>query len=123
MEEQTYFDNNGVRVTNARFIVDANTYSIRNITSTAAWTRKQQWIVGVLLALFGLVTVQNAPPIGIFFIAAAALAFYLGRPVHYVRLHTSGGEVKAVKSFDLEYVNQVVHALNEAIVSQHKSAN
>ncbi len=123
MDEQTYFDNNGVRVTNARFIVDANTYSIRNITSTAAWTRKQQWLAGVLLAIFGLATFQNAAPIGIFFLLLAGLAFYLGRPVHYVRLHTSGGEVKAVKSYDIEYVKQVVQALNEAIISQHKSAN
>ena len=123
MDEQTYFDNNGVKVTNARFIVDANTYSIRNITSTAAWTKKQQWIAAVVLALLGLVSIQGATPIGIFFIVLSGLALYLGRPVHFVRLHTSGGEVKAVKSYDLEYVRQVVQALNEAIISQHKSAN
>lgn len=123
MDEQTFFNHDGVKVTNARFIVDANTYSIRNITSTAAWTQSQKWLLGVVLGLIGLATIKEATPIGIFFVALAGLAFYLGRPVHFVRLHTSGGEVKAVKSYDLEYVKQVVQALNEAIVSQHKSAN
>ena len=122
MEEQTFFENNGVKVTNARFIVDANTYSIRNITSTAAWSQSQKWIFGVLLILIGLVFLIQATVIGIFFLAAAGLVLYLGRPVHYVRLHTSGGEVKAVKSYDLEYVKQVVQALNEAIISQHRAA-
>ena len=122
MEEQTFFENNGVRVTNARFIVDANTYSIRNITSTAAWSQSQKWVVGVLLILIGLACLIQATVIGIVFLAIAGLVLYLGRPVHYVRLHTSGGEVKAVKSYDLEYVKQVVQALNEAIISQHRAA-
>ena len=122
MEEQTFFDNNGVRVTNARFIVDANTYSIRNITSTAAWSQSQKWVFGALLILIGLASLKEATIIGVIFFALAGLALYLGRPVHYVRLHTSGGEVKAVKSYDLEYVKQVVQALNEAIISQHRAA-
>lgn len=121
MDEQIFFENNGVKVTNARFIVDANTYSIRNITSTAAWSQSQKWIVGVVLILIGLACLKEATAIEVIFLAVAALVLYLGRPVHYVRLHTSGGEVKAVKSYDLEYVKQVVQALNEAIISQHKS--
>ena len=120
MEEQVFFDNNGVKVTNARFIVDANTYSIRNITSTAAWTRSQKWLWGAVLILIGLASLSSALVIGIIFLAVAGLVLYLGRPVHYVRLHTSSGEVKAVKSYDIEYVKQVVQALNEAIISQHK---
>lgn len=122
MDEQVFFDNNGVKVTNARFIVDANTYSIRNITSTAAWTQSQKWLWGALLILVGLACLKEATVIGIIFLGVAALLLYLGRPIHYVRLHTSGGEVKAVKSYDLEYVKQVVQALNEAIISQHKGA-
>ena len=120
MDEQIFFNNNGVKVTNARFIVDANTYAIRNITSTAAWSQSQRWILGAILILIGLASFKDATGIGIFLFLIAAVVLYLGRPVHYVRLHTSGGEVKAVKSYDLEYVRQVVQALNEAIISQHK---
>jgi hypothetical protein len=122
MEEQVFFDNNGVRVTNARFVVDENTYSIRNITSTAAFSQPQKWLAAVVLGLVGLVALANSVMVALIFFAIAALFFYVGRPVHYVRLHTSGGEVKAVKSNDIEYVKQVVSALNDAIVSQHKSA-
>ena len=120
MDEQIFFNNNGVKVTNARFIVDANTYAIRNITSTAAWSQSQRWILGAILILIGLASFKDATGIGIFLFLIAAVVLYLGRPVHYVRLHTSGGEVKAVKSYDMEYVRQVVQALNEAIISQHK---
>ena len=120
MDEQIFFNNNGVKVTNARFIVDANTYSIRNITSTAAWSQSQKWIFGAILILIGLAFLKEATGVGVFLFLIAAVVLYLGRPVHYVRLHTSGGEVKAVKSYDLEYVRQVVQALNEAIISQHK---
>lgn len=58
---------------------------------------------------------------GLFFVLAA-LAFWLGRPWHFVKLSTASGEVKALKSRDRNYVAQVVNALNDAMVSQHKSA-
>jgi hypothetical protein len=123
MEEQTFFDNNGVRVTNARFVVDANTYAIRNITSTAAWSQPQKWILPVVLGLIGIgAAMSQSFGAAALFLGLAGLFYYLGRPVHFVRLNTSGGEVKAVKSYDINYVNQVVCALNDAIVSQHKSA-
>jgi len=121
MNEQIFFDNNGVKVTNARFIVDANTYSIRNITSTAAWSQSQKWGLGAILVLMGLAAIKEATGFGLFLLLVAAIVLYRGRPVHYVRLHTSGGEIKAVKSYDLEYVRQVVQALNEAIITQHKT--
>ena len=71
MDEQVFFDNNGVKVTNARFIVDANTYSIRNSTSTAAWTRSQKWMRGAVLILVGLASLFCAPVIGVIFLAVA----------------------------------------------------
>jgi hypothetical protein len=122
LDEQTFFSHDGVRVTNARFVVGADTYSIRNITSTAAWSKPQKWLAAVLCGLIGFALLLNSPAIGVMFLAAAGLLVYFGRPVHFVRLHTSGGEVKAVKSYDLAYVQKVVAALNDAIVSQHKSA-
>lgn len=120
-DEQGSYDNNGVKVTNTRFIVDASTYSIRNITSTAAWSRSQKWMLGSILILIGLASFTSSVPLAAILLMAGALAFYLGRPVYYVRLNTSSGEVQAVKSHDIEYVKQVVQALNEAIISQHKS--
>lgn len=122
MDEQVFFEHDGVRVTSARFVVDANTYAIRNITSTAAWSQPRKWIGGVICALLGLITLSTAIGLAIVFFALSAVFFYLGRPAHYVRLHTSGGEVKAVKSYDVEYVKKVVNALNDAIVSLHKAA-
>jgi Family of unknown function (DUF6232) len=120
MEEQAFFTGGGVRVTNARFVVDANTYSVRNITSTAVWSQSQKWLGGVVCILIALGCIREATGAAVVFGIFAAGFFYFGRPVHFVRLHTSGGEVKAVRSHDLNFVKQIVDALNDAIVSQHK---
>lgn len=44
------------------------------------------------------------------------------RPMHFVKLSTAAGEVKALKSNQKEYLLKVVNALNDAMVSQHESA-
>lgn len=125
MDEKIFFEHDGVQVTNARFKVDGQTYSIRNITSTQAWTQSQQWVWGALALLIGiggLAGGKDGIGVGLFFLLLAAALFYSGRPWHFVKLNTSGGEVKAIKSRDKSYVLQVVHALNDAMVSQHRSA-
>ena len=39
MDEKVFFEHGSVQVTNARFKVDEQTYAVRNITSTAAWSK------------------------------------------------------------------------------------
>lgn len=124
MAEQTFFDSDGVTVTNARFVVDGHTYAVRNITSCFAGTRDQKWwatiVWGSIAALvFFMPTGTQGILLSIIFLMFAGLAFYLGRPTHYVNLKTSSGEVQATKSRDLGYVRSVVKALNDAIVAQH----
>ena len=122
MEEQEFFDHDGVKVTSARFICDGNTYAVRNITSTAAWTQPRKLLAVILCGLLGLILLmQQTWTAAILFIAAAAFFYHIGRPMHFVKLNTSGGEVKAVKSEDIAFVNKIVEALNNAIISQHKS--
>lgn len=125
MDEKVFFENDVVQVTNARFKVDGQTYAIRNITSTAAWTKPQKVVLPALAFFMALgMFVQGKDGIGggIFFLLVAAVSFWLGREVHFVKLNTASGEVKALKSDQKDYVVKVVTALNDAIVSQHKSA-
>lgn len=123
MEEKLFFEHDGVQVTNARFKVDAQTYAIRNITSTAAWTQPQQWLWAGFAGLCALVGIKDGNVgVAMFFAALAVIAYVAGRPWHFVKLSTAGGEVRALKSRDKGYVVQVVNALNDAMVSQHRSA-
>ena len=124
MDEKVFFEHGGVQVTNARFKVDAQTYAIRNITSTAAWSKPQSWVVPAFLILCGILSFmgKSEPGVGVLFMLVGAGLFWWGRPWHFVKLNTASGEVKALKSRDKNYVLQVVNALNDAMVSQHKAA-
>ncbi len=123
MEEQQFFDHDGVKVTSARFICDANTYAVRNITSTAAWTQPRKWLGVIVCTLLALACIKDAIGGAVMFALLAGLFYHLGKPVHFVKLNTSGGEVKAVKSYDLSFVQQIIEALNKAMISQHKNPN
>ena len=121
MEEQVFFNHDGVKVTNARFIVDGHTYSVRNITSTVALTRAQKWMWAAVCVFMAVALFWTDIWITVGFLMSAGLFLYFGRPMHYVHLKTASGEVQATQSRDLTYVRKVVEALNEAIISQHQS--
>jgi triphosphoribosyl-dephospho-CoA synthetase len=123
MEEKFFFDQNGVQVTNARFKVNTQTYAIRNITSTEVWTSKRKWALGALLVAMCIAAISSENyGIAVIFTGLSVWAFSAGRPKHHVKLRTSAGEAMALESRDHAYVVSVVSALNDAIVSQHRSA-
>lgn len=53
---------------------------------------------------------------GLIIAAAAAYYIYQQKTTFHVMLATSGGEVSALKTYQREYLNKVVAALNDAIV-------
>lgn len=123
MEEKLLFEKDGVQVTNARFKVNAQTYAIRNITSTEVWTSPQKWMLGALALAIAVALLADRNYGGALLVGAAgAVALHAGRPKHHVKLRTSAGEAMALESRDREYVVAIVNALNEAMVSQHRSA-
>lgn len=123
MEEKTFFEHGDVKVTNSRFIAGGQTYVMSNVTSVKSFVQKPDKVGGIVLLIIGLVFVA----IGL----AATFLFYLGivlvavaafvlnssqKSVYHVMLTTSGGEVSALKTYQLDYITKVVNALNEAIV-------
>lgn len=118
--ETEFFNNGNTVVTNARFIVDSQTYAMNGVTSvkqgfTPANRKTGIWvtIIGVLLFLalsgggkfFGLILVA----LGIWFT-------YSAKPIASVILQSSSGEVQALSSEDTNYIAQVVSALNQSII-------
>jgi hypothetical protein len=118
MEEKLFFEHETVKVTNSRFIVDGQTFAMNNITSVKALVKKPSRIGPVLLIIVGALLAFNAPPIGIIVALPGVIWLLLQKTVYHIMLHTSGGETSALKSYQRPYVDQVVGALNNAIVAR-----
>ncbi|TQQ44914.1 hypothetical protein FLL79_19260 [Vibrio cholerae] len=91
MEEKIFFESNDVKVTNSRFITGNQTYAMSNVTSVKPHKQspnRMPWI----------------------------FVLYNQKPLYTVILKTSSGENRALHTNEQEYLNQVINALNEAIV-------
>jgi len=72
---------------------------------------------GVLVLLIGLAFLTSSNYMSGAALAAGAAAYlYFKKTVFHVLLSTSGGETKALKTYQRAYLNKVLTALNEAIV-------
>lgn len=117
MEERTFFEQGDVKVTNARFISNGQTYAMRNVTSVKPFEQKPPRAMGVIIALVGLgVMASGNFMFGVMALAAGLAVLFLIKPVYHVLLATSSGETRALKTKDRNYVNQVIQAINDAMV-------
>ena len=116
MEEKTFFEYEDVKVTNTRFITGGQTFAMSNITSVKAFEKKPERLLGIIMLLIGLGIMAKSFMVGIIIAAAAAFYLYQQKTVFHVMLSTSGGESSALKTFQRDYLNKVVSALNDAII-------
>ena len=117
MEERTFFEQGDVKVTNARFISNGQTYAMRNVTSVKPFEQKPPRAMGVIAALIGLgVMASGNFMFGVMALAAGLAVLFLIKPIYHVLLATSSGETRALKTKDRNYVNQVIQAINDAMV-------
>ena len=116
MEEKTFFQYEGVHVTNARFVVDGQTFAMNNVTSIKPLERKPNRIGPILLIIVGALPAINGVYEGLVLSLIGAAWFALLKTVYHVMLHTAGGETSALKTHQKEYLEKVVAALNNAIV-------
>ncbi len=126
--EREFYNTAGVLVTNARFVVGPQTFTMGGVTSVTPFTEPPSYkgpgiviVLGILAALGGCA--QNAQGQGWGGIVAGLVIVALGvwwlsrrKPTYHVLLRTASGEAKPLNSQDANYIGQVVNALNEAIV-------
>ncbi|NNP68981.1 DUF6232 family protein [Acinetobacter sp. Ac_5812] len=116
--EQTLFSSGNVSVTNARFIVNNQTYAVRNITSVDKRLKKAPklgwWICGVIFLLAGI-SGNNLTAVIIVGLILIGVGF-LVKHKYYVVLKTSASELQALESEDENYIDEVIHAINQAIL-------
>ena len=116
MDEKVFFQHDGVKVTNARFVVDAQTFSMSNVTSIKPATEAPSRLMLIVVLIVGLMIALNYLWFGIAVVAVAAFLLYNQKTYFHIFLNTAGGETKALSTVDKEYFNQVIAALNQAIV-------
>ncbi|PVY57474.1 MULTISPECIES: DUF6232 family protein [unclassified Simplicispira] len=116
MEEKVFFELGSVKVTNARFVVDAQTFAMSNVTSVAPVTQAPSRFLLIFILIIGLMIVFTSVVWGIVVMAVAGALLYLQKTQYHIMLRTAGGETKALTTHEKDYFHQVVGALNEAIV-------
>jgi hypothetical protein len=127
MSEQIFYNQDGIMVTNSRFIVHGQTYTMSGITSVkinkTCLTDRNITIAVIILAIMiisPIILCEMEMPILI--IALGALApnagILLFRHKWVIVLTTSSGEVKALENRDKGVISEIVNALNSAIIAR-----
>lgn len=123
--ETTYYTNGRVTVTNARFVVDAETYAISGITSVKLGVKRpnRTWPLLLILAMFLIMTRgQNLAHLSIvhwLMVLAPGLIWLACQRTYYtVTLASASGENRALTSKIQPFVREVVDAINQAIIQR-----
>ena len=118
-KEVMFLNDQGVRVTNTRFILPKQTFAMSGITSVQANEQKPSRLAPVVLLGGGVISIMTGSAgvfLGIPMIFAGAIWWGVQKTTYHVLLHTAAGESKALSSKDGAWISRVVHALNESII-------
>ena len=87
------------------------------MTSVKPYEKKPSRTAGVVVLLVGLFVMFKASLMtGLLIALAAAYYLYQQKTVFKILLSTSAGETTALVTYQREYLDRVIAALNEAIV-------
>jgi hypothetical protein len=117
VDERIFFEYDDVKVTNARFVNGGQTYAMNNVTSVKPYEKKPSRVGGIIVLLVGLTTMASSSFImGLLIAAAAAYYLYQQKTIYHILLSTSAGETTALVTYQRDYLNKIIAALNDAIV-------
>lgn len=126
MEEKVFFENENNKVTNARFITHGQTYTLAGLTSVKMTETKPSVLakyllilIGIFFVLMGIALLASNPIAGIIIGGFGALVAWGGfkmKPTYSVVTVNAGGTIQALSSEDFNLINDIVNAINEAIV-------
>lgn len=120
MSETVFFDESGVKVTNARFIVHGQTYAMSGVTSVKASVTPPSYggfLVAILVGIVMLVALDGGAKIlGLVVAGVAGWLMTQQKATHAVYLSSASGEVQALSDVNESYINGVIGALNEALI-------
>ncbi len=119
VKEVVFLNDQGVRVTNTRFILPKQTFAMSGITSVQAHEEKPSKVAPMVLIVGGTLAAVNGgagAAVGIPILIAGVIWWVLQKTTYLVLLHTASGEAKALSSHDEAWISRVVHAINDSII-------
>ena len=125
-DEQVFFHEGNIAVTDARFILGNETYAVRSIASVMAGEQKpaRDWPILIGLAAVGIAvwaffqeSLSGYIWAGLFLWVAGVWA-YLQSSTYHLSLRTSAGTLQVLSSKDGAFIRRVSDALNRAIIAQ-----
>lgn len=118
MEEQIFWDESGVKVTNARFITYGKTQALAGITSVSTLVKNPNRLWPIILIILGGIFAFNGE-IALGILALIGIVWLIfQKSTYYVRLENASGTSNALESKDNDFIFRVVDALNDAIVAR-----
>lgn len=122
MEETVFFNEGNVSVSNSRFIVNGQTYAMSSVTSVKKGETppdKTMEIIFVILCVLIIAFASAAWKIGALVVGAYLINLIRNKKTIYsVVLNVSSGEMQALQSHDKAFIERIIEALNQAIVSR-----
>ncbi|AFV96777.1 MULTISPECIES: DUF6232 family protein [unclassified Sulfuricurvum] len=124
MEEKVFFESVNNKVTNARFITHGETYALAGLTSVKMTETPSKFkglviLAGIFLILVGIANMSENASSGLVILTLAAFLLWLGfkiKPTYSVVTVSAGGTIQALSSKDFDLINNIVNAINDAIV-------
>lgn len=118
--EKVFYGDDSVTVTQSRFIAEAKTYAMRNISSVSLRRNRKSRFWQFALVVVGVVLVlADASQMGGWvMVGLGAVWLYFTRDEYAVRISSNSGEADGFVSADRKRVEKIVEALNEAIVTR-----
>jgi Family of unknown function (DUF6232) len=116
--EITFYQDVNVTVTQSRYITNSKTYAMRNISSVHIFEIIKNRTLPILIAIIGVLMLfsESSRTLAFILIAIGILILVLTKNEFTVRISTNSGEVNSIVSKDKSYIQNVVNALNDAIV-------
>lgn len=118
-KEKLFLSDHNVKVTNARLIiVGGKTYVMSNISSVVTHRLKQNNTLQYLVLIVSLVLLlsDESKPYGLVFMALAIVSFFMRKPRYSLRIQSNSGESDGLTSKNKSYIDEIVAAVNEAVI-------
>lgn len=121
MNEQVFYDNGVVSVTSARCLLGGKTVPIRSLNAVSMLVKSPNRIPPIILIVLGIVFLCiKVWLLGIIFVAGGAAWYYFQKNRYFVHIETASGSSDLYSSKDEAHIQEIVDALNNAIISQAK---
>jgi hypothetical protein len=116
--EKVVLEDHKVYVTQSRFVAGGKTYAMSNIASVSNYQIEKSIKWPIITVLMGLLIAFLAESmlIGIILIILGAIWMSFLKNEYSVRIQSNSGESDGLISVNKEYIQQVVNAVNSAII-------